>query len=536
MNVNQKRAAYMAIGILLVVSAAASWFIAIATIKSAVVAAFFTSLFALLAILTQIPHIQNIINKDLIALQDSVERLLDMLRPLILQIGLRTIVSIILIIALVGTGTLIYPTFMTSLFPPLINFYPHSTVIKIATDFPTSGDEREDGLSLQDGVDMAIKQANNDKVIPDYTLEPVYNDDTGDNNIHDPRIGAQNVEKVAQEGLVAGMIGPLNSNVAMNEIPLASQYSLPLISPGNTYPCLTKSDTASGCSGAQNIIAQLYPDGQNKSTYFRLSTTDDILGKRLADYLFYQQGYRTFSLIEDPNDPYSYALAQAFHQEWELIGGQERGFPLNVPLGQTNVNQYMAYLQEIAPQPPNFIFFSGVLPDAIYVKKAMMEIPNLQHTPFVGGSGIVTPGFATNIDPGGGPVFAAMPLADSDMVPSGEGFKQQFSLIYPNDKFRAYTAGAFDATNILIQAIKQALKNTQTPHGDWDMKGAIVFRQNIVNALRNIPYNGGVTGNYTFNQLGDNGNDTVTIYQLNQSNWQILPCNASGDCFNVKHA
>lgn len=446
--------------------------------------------------------------------------------------------SVALVLTLIASGTLFAPAFMTTFLPPLATFYPPSTTIRLGTDLPVTGLEKEDGQPVQDGVDMAIQLANRNNVLPGYTLVPDYKDDTGRNDQHDPQVGVQNINTLLQDGLVAGIIGPFNSNVAATEIPLADQAFLPLISPSNTYPCLTRNDAASGCNNAttaecNGTTESAIQNSQSKRSYFRLPTTDDILGKKLADYLFYQQGYRTVSLIEDQCDLYSSGLAQAFIAEWRARGGHEVGTPLYVQFGQTSAAQYAENMQEIAPLKPNLVFFSGLMPDAGYVRGAMARIPGLEKTAFAGGSGIVTSSFADNITSGSGAIFSAMPLTDPSMTEAGQGFQQQFSQSYPGTKYRVYAAAAYDATNLLIQAIKQALTTTKTPRGSWDTRGATTFRQAIVAALRSISYENGVTGNYTFNREGDSTNQAVTIYQLEQSTWQLLPCNISGTCFQA---
>ena len=115
-----------------------------------------------------------------------------------------------------------------------------STIIKLATDLPVSGKDESSGKPAEDGAHLALDQANTNKTIPGYTLEFVPKDDVGASGIHDPAVGAQNVTALIGDALVAGIVGPFNSNVAKAEMPITNQAPLAQISPANTNTCLTQ--------------------------------------------------------------------------------------------------------------------------------------------------------------------------------------------------------------------------------------------------------------------------------------------------------
>src|SRR5713226_1876220 len=142
-----------------------------------------------------------------------------------------------------------------------------STIIKIATDLPTSGKDASSGKPAENGAHLAVDQANANHTIPGYTLVFVPKDDVGASGLHDPTVGAANVRALIGDALVAGVVGPFNSSVAKAEMPITNRAPLAQISPANTNPCLTKSTPESGCSGSSNLIPTLRPTG--KVNYFR---------------------------------------------------------------------------------------------------------------------------------------------------------------------------------------------------------------------------------------------------------------------------
>ncbi len=197
-----------------------------------------------------------------------------------------------------------------------------STTIKIASDLPVSGKDASSGKPAENGAHLAVDQANAKHVIPGYTLVFDPKDDVGPSGIHDPAVGAQNVRSLIGDGLVAGIVGPFNSNVARAEMPITNQAPLAQISPANTNTCLTQEGAAIGCSGANDLVPTLRPTG--KVSYFRIATTDSHQGPAGADYLYKTQHYKSVYVIDDA-ETYGVGIADSFTKEWTSLGGTVLG-------------------------------------------------------------------------------------------------------------------------------------------------------------------------------------------------------------------
>src|SRR5262249_33082923 len=161
------------------------------------------------------------------------------------------------------------------------------TTIKICTEMPVSGADTSSGQPAENGAILALEQANANKTIPGYTFVHARFDDVGASGTHDPANGANNMRSAIGDALVAGCIGPLNSNVALAEMPIANNAPLALISPYNVNPILTKPEYGQ--------LGALRPTG--KVTYFRVSATDDLQGTAGADYFYKQAGVRKAYII-----------------------------------------------------------------------------------------------------------------------------------------------------------------------------------------------------------------------------------------------
>jgi branched-chain amino acid transport system substrate-binding protein len=152
-------------------------------------------------------------------------------------------------------------------------------------------------------------------------------------------------------------------------------------------------------------------------------------------------------------------------------------------------------------------------------RQQMLQVPGLQNLAYTGGDGIVTPAFASTIQPlRGGPVYGTVPVTvpvvDMSTEQSAATFRQQYAAAFPSDPINVYSAAAYDSANILIQAIRTALANgAKTPSSSSDAAGASAFRQAVISAVQGISYVG-VTGRQSFDQNGDTTNKVITVYRL----------------------
>ena len=386
-----------------------------------------------------------------------------------------------------------------------------STTIKIATEFPTSAKDATNGKPAENGAHLAVDQANANHTIPGYTLVFDPTDDVGPSGSHDPAVGAAHVRQLISDALVAGIMGPFNSSVALSDMPVANQAPIALLSPSNTNPCLTKDATADpkDCSGSNNLISTLRPTG--KVTYFRIATTDDHQGPAMADYLYKTVGLKTVYVIDDA-ETYGVGIANTFSAEWQTDGGKLLG--RSSEAGTTT--SYVSLLTSIATKKPDAIYFGGNnSTGGDLIRQQMLQVPGLATTPLAGGDGIVTSDYAAAVAAGkGGAAYGTVATVDEAGVSTAKTFLQQYDATYGASNLGAYSAAGYDCANIMIQAIKAALASgAKTPQNASDLAGAKSFRQAVINAIQNIQFNG-VLGPQSFDANGDTTNRVVTVYKV----------------------
>jgi len=383
-----------------------------------------------------------------------------------------------------------------------------STVIKIASDFPVSGKDESAGKPAENGAHLAVDEANSTNFLPGYTFQFVAKDDVGPAGTHDGATGQKNVTDLVGDALVAGMVGPLNSSVAVSELPVANQAPLAIISPANTNDCLTQNDPASEC-GANGKLDTYRPSG--KVTYFRIATLDKFQGAALADYAFKQKSYKKAYVIDD-TETYGVGLATSFINEWKKLGATVIDRKSVAP----TTTSYVNILTQIASTSPDVIFFGGNdSTGGILIRQQMEQIAALKNTPMVAGDGTQTSAFARTIGNSGGPVFTSVAAVNAAALggPS-KAFIDAFSAKYGANNISSYSAGAYDCAKIIMQAVKTAIgKGVNTPKDSGDAAQAKVFRQAVIDAIQATDYTG-VTGHHTFDKNGDTTNRVISIYTI----------------------
>src|SRR2546422_7933186 len=197
---------------------------------------------------------------------------------------------------------------------------PHVVgTVKLGADLPLSGDDAPDGIPVKNAIELAIKQAGlvcgaaaqRDACVH---LEAVIEDDVSQ-GIHDAAKGAQNVQRLAADGRMIGMVGPLYDSLAKSELPVANPAQLAMVSPAVTDECLTQEPADGHCGG---LAARLRPGGGN--TFFRVVTTQLDEGAAGADLAFRTLGKRQAFVLSDQS-PFGQAVARAFADRFARDGG-----------------------------------------------------------------------------------------------------------------------------------------------------------------------------------------------------------------------
>ena len=358
-------------------------------------------------------------------------------------------------------------------------------VAKIGVIAPLSGDLAALGKGIEHSVDLAIKQANEKKTIPGWTLELDAKDDEAK-----PDVGKNAATALAGDKDVVGVVGTLNSSVAQSVQPVLSTAKITQVSPANTNPALTQ-----GADFA-NAPKRTYP------TYFRTCTTDSVQGPFAARYLFEKAGIKEVATVHDKKT-YGQGLVEAFTKEYTKLGGK-------VVSAQTinpDDDKYDAVISKIKPSNPKAVYYGGEYPQAGPFSQ-QMKAAGL-NVPLMGGDGIYSGEFTKLAGETAKGDLATSVGAPTDTLATAKQFVSDYKAAGYAEPYEAYGAYAYDAAQSIIEALKVSLK---------DADSAEAARQATIDAMSKVSFDG-VTGKVSFDEYGDTTSRVLTVYEVADGAW-----------------
>ena len=275
-------------------------------------------------------------------------------------------------------------------------------------------------------------------------------------------------QRLAADPTMAGAIGTNCSSAAQGAIPIISESGLVMIAPSNTSPSLTNDDIAAG--------------GSYQPGYFRTSQNGLIEGMRLAEFATHALGAQSLATVHD-GDPYTSGLARAVADTFAEMGGTV-AFEGAVNKGDTDMT---SILTEIAVHQPDAIYVPLFEPESNFFAAQMQYIVGLEDTIIIGGAASFSSSFPENTGDAAVGIYVSGPLVSGDAY---DELLRQWQEEYGSDPPSGYHAHAYDATNLLLNALEAvAVIN--------DDGSIIIGRQAIRDAVAATEDYPGLTGRLT---------------------------------------
>jgi branched-chain amino acid transport system substrate-binding protein len=370
------------------------------------------------------------------------------------------------------------------------------TVIKIGADLPVSGADASDGVPTKNGVLLAVQDANDQHLIPGFTLEADPLDDAV-NGVHNPPQGAKNVEALASDAAVVGIVGPFNSNVAQAEIPLSNNLGIPIISPANTNPDLTKGPHA----------LELRSANPDQITYFRVCATDDVQGPVGADYAAKNLHLRKAFIIDD-NETYGKGVADQWAGEFVADGGS---IVAHVHLTPSQ-NDFHALLTNAAALNPDVIFYGGTSATGGDQLRKQMAGSSLAAVVMFGADGIRNQEFLNIAGSMANEVYATVASVNAAKLPAAQAFLKNYEATF-HQPVGSYSAAGYVAATVIIKAAAAAVKANG---------GKMPSRAQVLDQIRTTPRFDSIIGPFGFDKNGDTTSKIISIYEARSDQWVFL--------------
>ncbi len=292
-------------------------------------------------------------------------------------------------------------------------------IIKIGIAGPMTGDQAKMGTDFKNGVSLAVEEWNNRGGALGKKIEVLISDDQ-----HDPKQAVSVANKMVNEGVV-GVIGHFNSSCSIPASDVYNKAGIPMITPASTNPQLTE-------KGYKGI--------------FRVCGKDNQQGRIAADFVINHLKLSEVAILHDKTT-YGQGLANEFKNS--LSDKVKLVYYGGIAQGDKDFKTVLTVIKE---KKPELIFFGGIYPEAGLLVKQARELGLTAK--FMSGDGSIDPKFIeiAGVSAAEGTYLTFSP--DPKNIPSARGFIDTYQSKY--GELGPYSIYAYDATNILLTAIKEA--------------------------------------------------------------------------------
>jgi branched-chain amino acid transport system substrate-binding protein len=346
--------------------------------------------------------------------------------------------------------------------------------IKIAYAMVTSGPNGSLGIDSKRGMEIAVEDMGGELL--GHPIE-IVGEDTGCS----PEGGQAAASKLASDSSLFAVVGTTCSSEARVGAPIIADAGMSMISPSNTAPDLT--DPAKRAPG-----------------YFRTAHNDKVQGRVAAEFVYNGLGLKKAATIHD-GSVYAQGLVNAFAENFKALGG-EIVSEQAVNVGDTDMRPV---LTTIAAAGPEVIYYPVFIAEGGFITSQAKEVPGLENVKLMGADGLFSPDFVN----AAGDAAKGMYLSSPDFSAFGDAYKefvQKYQEKYGEPPLSTYHAHAYDATSIIVNAVKQVAQQ--------DGDTVIIPKQALRDAIAATKDFKGLTGNLTCDPNGDCADPKIAVYEI----------------------
>ena len=311
----------------------------------------------------------------------------------------------------------------------------------------------------------------------------------GEDSLCTPEGGQTAAENLVSDGQVLGIIGTSCSSAAVAALPIISRAGYVMLSPSNTTPGLTEADRDAG--------------GVWQPGYFRTSQNDLLLGEVTAKFAYNELGARTLATIHD-GSVYAENLQRVMASVFVETGGNAL-YEGSLNVGDTDMT---AILTEVATVQPDVLYFPIFEPEGNFVAAQAAMIAGLEDLTLMSAGGLMVASFPVNSGEG------AIGMLLSGPAVAGPEYAELLALWrdeYGDSPPGSYHAHAFDATNILLDAIESVARETE----DGEI---LVGRDALRSAIAATTDFDGITGTLSCSPNGDCATgEAIGVFEIGEA-------------------
>lgn len=372
--------------------------------------------------------------------------------------------------------------------------------LHIYASWTMQGAMRSASTGMKNGVDMAVAEVGG--VAGGYCLEVVHLDNgSPGTGKWDSTAESENAGKAVADPLGIVYIGPYNSGAARVSMPITNRASMAQITPGATYPGLTKSlDTnAPGEPWSYRPLALV--------NFFRPLGADDVQGTAGARWAK-RLGVKTVFILND-DEAYGKGIANVFEVTAKRFGLK---ISANENIDWRQPSQ-KPVLSRIAASGADLVYMGGVIETGAQTIVQLMREAGLvaPRVRFMGPDGLFVDEFLT-----GTTCDAALATEMRVTFPGLPPARLRGTGARTYDDYKrtfgkeptAFALYAVEAGRVAVDGIRRAAAELERAHVPSDRRDAV---RKAIAATRSFD---GVYGAWSFDVNGDIDNDTVSGFRV----------------------
>jgi branched-chain amino acid transport system substrate-binding protein len=343
--------------------------------------------------------------------------------------------------------------------------------IKIATQSPLSGGQAALGEGLKLGAQLAIEKLKGNVEKMGFKVELVPFDDQAK-----PDVGVANAKNIIADKDILGVIGHLNSGVAIPSSEVYKEVSLVMISPANTNPVVTD-------RGYPNVN--------------RVCGRDDVQGVVGGEFAHGTMKVKSVYVIHDKT-AYGQGIADFFKADAEKKGIKVVGFE-----GTEEKSNFDPIITPLKAKNPDLIYFGGIYEQAApFFKQAREKGVKAK---FLGPDGMDSSDLTKIAGKAVVGMYYTSVAGPVSVYPQAKQFAEEYKKKFGKNP-EPFAAQAYDATAILLKALETAAKGGKLP-----------TREEVSAAVRKVKHTG-ITGTIEFNDKGDPKTALYFVLQVASDN------------------
>ncbi len=336
----------------------------------------------------------------------------------------------------------------------------------VAFQGPLSGDNQQLGINEVNGVALAVDEANKDSSLG-FKVKLIKADDGGV-----PEKAPAAAAQVIQDSSVMGVVGPSFSGTSQAVGKKYGDAGISIVNPS-----------------ASNGELQ----DQGFATWHRVMPNDFAEGPAAADWL--AKKAKKVIVVSDKS-AYGDGVAKAVADELK----KKSVSVVEQAADQTSTKDYGPIAQTVKGSGAQALFYAGYDAQGAQFAKALKAVGYKGIR--MSGNGVKSQVFLDGAKADGEGWYMSCGCQDATVAPAAKDFTAAYTAMF-NTPPSTYSPEAYDAANIVIQAIKTAKESGQ------------VTRQSVNEAVNKIDYKG-ITADIKFAENGDlpPGEGTVNLFQV----------------------